>query len=102
MTKDQLKEQLVKCLLDNDLIGKVMDFYIIENRQTAVAMFTCANLADRNAIRKALMVGPGFMTAGYMHGKIGPTGSGWWKSLDDFRKANERNRIDLPVKSVVN
>ncbi len=102
VTKDQLKEQLFKCLTDNGLIGKIMDFYILENRQTAVAMFTCANLADRNAIRKALMEGPGFLTVGYMHGSIGPTGSGWWKSLDNFRKANERNRIDLPVKSVAN
>jgi prepilin-type processing-associated H-X9-DG protein len=95
ISAEELKSYFLKCLTDSNLTQKVLDFYIIQNRETAVAMFTCANLADRNALREALIFGSGFKVAGYFHGRIGPTGSGWLQSLSRFREHNKPNRINL-------
>ncbi|MBA7485686.1 hypothetical protein ES707_21236 [subsurface metagenome] len=100
VSKEKLQKQFLEHLANGSLMQKVLDFYIIENRETAVGMFTCDNLADRNAIRDALTKDKVFQVAGYMHGKIGPTGSGWVDSLQKFRKRNELNRVSLPKPGV--
>ncbi|MCD6175568.1 MAG: HEAT repeat domain-containing protein [Planctomycetes bacterium] len=97
VSKEELQKQFFEHLTNSNLIQKVSDFYIIENRQTAVGMFICNNLSDRNAIRSALAKDGLFQVAGYMHGQIGPTGSGWIGSLSNFRKQNEPNRVPLPT-----
>lgn len=96
VSRDKLKSQFLELIKESNLTEKILDFYIIEQRGSATAMFTCNNLADRNAIRTALTEDNDFKVAGYMHGLIGPTGSGWLHSLDNFRKANEANRESIP------
>ncbi|MCH7557642.1 MAG: HEAT repeat domain-containing protein [Planctomycetes bacterium] len=100
LSKEKLQKQFLEHLANGSLMQKVLDFYIIETRETAIGMFTCDNLADRNAIRDALTKDKVFQVAGYMHGKIGPTGSGWVDSLQKFRKRNELNRVSLPKPAV--
>jgi hypothetical protein len=100
LSKEKLQKQFLEHLTNGSLMQKVLDFYIIETRETAIGMFTCDNLADRNAIRDALTKDKVFQVAGYMHGKIGPTGSGWVDSLQKFRKRNELNRVSLPKPGV--
>jgi hypothetical protein len=96
VSKEELQKQFFELLINSNQIQKVLDFYIIESRETAIGMFICDNLADRNAIRSALAKDGLFQVAGYMHGKIGPTGSGWIDSLKMFRIRNKLNRVSLP------
>jgi len=96
VSKEKLQKQFFELLINSNQIQKVLDFYIVESRETAVGMFICDNLADRNAIRSALAKDGLFQVAGYMHGKIGPTGSGWIDSLKMFRIRNKLNRVSLP------
>ncbi|MCP4612434.1 MAG: HEAT repeat domain-containing protein [Planctomycetes bacterium] len=96
VSKEKLQKQFFELLINSNQIQKVLDFYIVENRETAVGMFICDNLADRNAIRSALAKDGLFQVSGYMHGKIGPTGSGWIGSLKMFKIRNKLNRVFLP------
>lgn len=41
-----------------------------------------------------------FQVIGYLHGSIGPTGSGWIDSLENFRERNKHNRVALPTRDV--
>ena len=50
-----------------------------------------------DAIRQALMDGPGFMVGGYFAGSIGPTGSGWIRSLKDFKIQNKPHLVNIPA-----
>jgi len=100
VSKEELQKQFIDRLTNSNQVQKVLDFYIIESRETAVGMFICDNLSDRNAIRSALAKDGLFQVAGYMHGKIGPTGSGWIDSLSKFRKQNALNRIPLSKPAV--
>ena len=95
VSKEKLQKQFFELLINSKQIHKVLDFYIMESRETAVGMFICGNLTDRNAIRSALAKDGLFQVAGYMHGKIGPTGSGWIDSLKMFRMRNKPNRVSL-------
>ncbi|MHC4645052.1 MAG: M56 family metallopeptidase, partial [Planctomycetota bacterium] len=96
LKKEELKRQFLEHVASGKLTEKVLDFYIIEGRGTAAGMFVCENLADRNALRDALIKDHAFHVAGYMHGKIGPTGSGWIDSLKRFRERSELYRVSLP------
>jgi ankyrin repeat protein/beta-lactamase regulating signal transducer with metallopeptidase domain len=92
-TMSEMLQQFVNCLDTNKLLTKFSDFYMMENQQTVVGMFLCDTLTDRNAIRRALKEGPEFNVAGYIDGRSGPTGSGWIRSLDAFKKRNEPYRV---------
>ena len=100
ISADELKGQIFKCLEGSDLTEKVLDLYILQSRETASAMFICGNLTDQNAVRDALTKDKAFQVAGYTHGRIGPTGSGWIDSLEQFRERNEYNRVSLPLPSM--
>jgi len=100
ISREELQTQFLERLRSAHQIQKVLDFYIIETRETTVGMFVCANLADRNAVRAALMRDNLFQVAGYMHGRIGPTGSGWIDSLKNFRERNKQNRVTPPTPDV--
>ena len=96
VSKEKLQKKFFELLINSNQIQKVLDFYIIESRETVAGMFICDNLTDRNAIRSTLAKDGLFQVAGYMHGKIGPAGSGWIDSLKMFRIRNKSNRVSLP------
>jgi len=95
IAKDTMVRQFIACLGGKNLMTKVSELYIREHQQTVVGMFICETLTERNAIRQALKEGPGFNVAGYIDGRIGPSGSGWIRSLQAFKKSNEPYRVEL-------